>query len=94
MKVSKAQLIKIIFDKFGESYGLTLEDVCKSVWTKDPHQWTNGADYTISTEDGLPSPVYSSHAMDLWIEVQTMVGACIEPVNGGVLGVYGDEDND
>ena len=83
----KKQLIS--FDTYSEEEANRI--VNESVWSQDPYDWDQNADFTISTENGLPSTTYfSDNAYKFWDNVMEDLNHDIhfEPINGGVMGGY------
>jgi hypothetical protein len=59
----------------------------------DPGQWSPTAKVIVSTEHGIPSPVYTTWAVNSWYKVlDELNGMGIslfwEPINGGVVAFY------
>lgn len=90
MKITKTTLKKSLYNALRQECGYAVPEakriIEQSVWTKDPYGWSSGADFTISTEDGIPS--YDN--WKFWNIVGDKFDAMFEPVNCGVMAVYKD----
>jgi hypothetical protein len=81
--------IKAVFGDMFED-----REIEESVWPGDPHGWAEGSLTTISFENGLASPYYSTNLMEAWFQVDDEASKLLpfnvynELVNPAVAGVW------
>lgn len=81
--------IKIVFKDMFED-----REIEESVWPGDPYGWAEGSLATISFENGLASPYYSTNLMEAWFQVDDEASKLLpfnvfnELVNPAVAGVW------
>ena len=89
--MNKTQLKKALFNALRKKEGYSVERskwiVDHSVWTKDPYGWASNADWTISTEDGIPSYDMGYFWNSIREQFKDVV---FQPCNGAIMAVYKD----